>query len=114
MSNNTKETKGLQFGSEAMAKILVGIFIVAMIGYGLFYWFGGPRELDNLKDSMYEWTQNAIVLDKTNHWWGDSCLLNADDGKRYYDDSCTEYVNGDKVTIMMYKDRLRWIEGISP
>lgn len=77
------------------------------------YWFGGQREADNEKDALVRWTQEAIVLEKTNHWWGVSCLLSADDEKRYYEDSCSRYVDGDKVSIMMYKEHYSWIEGLS-
>ena len=98
--------------TEKIITIIVTALIIGLVLYFIIYWFGGQRELDNAKDDVYIWTQNAIVMEKTNHWWGDSCLLDAEDGKRYYEDYCHKYVNGDKVIIEMYQDRHRWINGI--
>lgn len=92
--------------------LVIGVVVIGLIAYMIFYWFGGQREIDNKKDELMQWTQNATILEKTNHWWGTSCLLSADDGKRYYDDSCSKYLNGDKVIILMYKDHYRWIKGL--
>ena len=92
--------------------IIILILFIGLITYFVIYWFGGQREADNAMDSTRRWTQNAIVVEKTNHWWGTSCLLNADDGNRYYDDSCYKYVNSDKVIIEMYKDYYRYIKGV--
>jgi hypothetical protein len=98
--------------SDKTFHIIMTVVIVGFILYGIIYWFGGQRVADNLKDESYTWTQNAIVMGKTTHWWGDSCLLDADDGKRYYDESCSNYIDNDKVIIVMYKDHYRWIKGV--
>jgi hypothetical protein len=95
--------------SDKTFRIIMTVVIVSCI---MVYWFGGQREADNLKDEFKTWTQNATVIEKTNHWWGTSCLLNADDGKRYYIESCSRYMDNDKVEIEMYEERYRWIKGL--
>ena len=106
-SNIIKKIEGVD-----ILKIIMTLMIIGFITYLVVYWVGGQREVDNAKDALKRWTQDAVVLEKTTHWWGDSCLLDASNGERYYEDSCSRYVNGDKVIIMMYKNYYSWIEGL--
>ena len=101
-----------QISSEKIVSIIITSLIIGLVLYHVIYWFGGQREADNAKDALVRWTQEAIVIEKTSHWWGTSCLLNADDGKRYYDENCSQYANNDKVIIMMYKEHYSWIQGL--
>ncbi len=103
----------IQLSGSMLFTLIPIILLIGMTVWFTVYWFGGEREADNEKDALLQWTQKAIVMEKTNHWWGTSCLLEANDGKRYYEDSCSRYINGDKVTILMYEDRYRWIEGLA-
>lgn len=102
-----------QVSSEKIISIIISALIIGLVLYLVTYWFGGQREADNAKDALVSWTQEAVVIEKTSHWWGTSCLLNADDGKRYYDENCWQYANNDKVIIMMYKDHYSWIKGLA-
>ena len=106
------EKSHIRVMTENRESIITICLVVVLILFLVTYWFGGQREADNTKDALFDWTQKAIVIEKTNHWWGTSCLLDADDDKRYYDDSCSQYVNGDEVTIKMREDRYRWIMGL--
>jgi hypothetical protein len=99
--------------SENRESIITICLVVGLILFLVTYWFGGQREADNAKDALVRWTQEAVVIEKTNHWWGTSCLLNADDGKRYYDENCEQYANNDKVIITMYKEHYSWIQGLA-
>lgn len=102
----------IKHDADTIMTLLITCVIIGLVVYLVVYWFGGQREADNAKDALKQWTQNAIVMEKTNHWWGTSCLIDADDGKRYYEDSCSRYVNGDKIILLMYEDHYRWIKGL--
>ena len=100
------------FDFEKIYHMICICIIIGSITYGTYYWFGGPRDADNAKDALLQWTQNGTIIEKETHWWGTSCLISATDGNRYYEDSCERYIEGDDVVILMYEDHYRRINGL--